>query len=121
MKRIVTALILIPLVAWVVLWANSWIFFAVLATVSCLCWYEYNEIAGSYGFGWLTMKVPLSREPFLFHGGSNQMNLADVLIQPKYDFAIVAMTNMGGRRADEALKALAGQLYKSFAPTHALE
>ena len=51
MKRIVTALILIPLVAWVVLWANSWIFFAVLATVSCLCWYEYNEIAGSYGFG----------------------------------------------------------------------
>ena len=77
--------------------------------------------AGSYGFGWLTMKVPLSREPFLFHGGSNQMNLADVLIQPKYDFAIVAMTNIGGRRADEALKALAGQLYKSFAPTHALE
>jgi hypothetical protein len=27
------------------------------------------------------------------------------------------MTNIGGRRADEALKALAGQLYKSFAPT----
>ena len=26
------------------------------------------------------------------------------------------MTNIGGRRADEALKALAGQLYKSFAP-----
>ena len=67
-------------------------------------------------FGWLTMKVPLSREPFLFHGGSNQMNLANVLIQPKYDFAIVAMTNIGGRRADEALKALAGQLYKKASP-----
>jgi CubicO group peptidase (beta-lactamase class C family) len=76
--------------------------------------------AGSYGFGWLTMKVPLSREPFLFHGGSNQMNLADVLIQPKYDFAIVAMTNVGGRRADEALKALAGELYKSFGPAEGL-
>lgn len=51
MKRILTALALIPIVAWVVLWANQWIFLAVLATVACLCWYEYNEIAGSYGFG----------------------------------------------------------------------
>src|SRR4051794_28588383 len=51
MKRILTALALIPIVAWVVLWSNQWIFLAVLATVACLCWYEYNEIAGSYGFG----------------------------------------------------------------------
>src|SRR4051794_16637324 len=51
MKRILTALALIPVVAWVVLWADWWIFLAVLATVSCLCWYEYNEIAGAYGFG----------------------------------------------------------------------
>ena len=51
MKRILTALILIPLVAWVVLWANSWIFLGVLMSVACLCWYEYNEIAGGYGFG----------------------------------------------------------------------
>src|SRR3954447_2198445 len=28
---------------------------------------------GSYGFGWLTIKVPFSPEPFLFHGGSNEM------------------------------------------------
>ena len=46
MKRILTALILIPIVAWVVLWANSWIFLAVLMSVACLCWHEYNEIAG---------------------------------------------------------------------------
>ena len=26
-------------------------FSGVLATVACLCWYEYNEIAGGYGFG----------------------------------------------------------------------
>jgi phosphatidate cytidylyltransferase len=51
MKRILTALVLIPTVAWVVLWANPWIFLAVLMTVACLCWHEYNEIAGAYGFG----------------------------------------------------------------------
>jgi len=44
------------------------------------------------------------------------MNLADILIQPNHDFGIVMMTNVGGRRADEALKALAADLYKSFGP-----
>ncbi len=51
MKRLLTALALIPAVAWVVLWAGNWIFLTVLAAVACLCWYEYNEIAGAYGFG----------------------------------------------------------------------
>jgi len=71
---------------------------------------------GAYGFGWLTIKTPISRDAFLFHGGSNQMNLADILIQPNHDFGIVMMTNVGGHRADEGLKALAGELYKSFGP-----
>jgi phosphatidate cytidylyltransferase len=51
MKRVLTALALIPAVAWVALWANSWIFLAVLATVACLCYREYNDIAAGYGFG----------------------------------------------------------------------
>jgi phosphatidate cytidylyltransferase len=51
MKRVLTALALIPLVTWVVLWAEWWIFLAVLAAVACLCYREYDEIAGSYGFG----------------------------------------------------------------------
>src|SRR5437773_10337274 len=51
MKRVLTALVLIPLVAWVVLAADPWIFLAVLATVACLCYREYDEIAGGYGFG----------------------------------------------------------------------
>ena len=51
MKRVLTALALIPTVAWVVLWADSWIFLAVLATVACLCYREYNDIAAGYGFG----------------------------------------------------------------------
>jgi hypothetical protein len=37
---------------------------------------------GSYGFGWVTLRAPLSREPLLFHGGSNEMNIADILLQP---------------------------------------
>ncbi len=51
MKRILTALALIPIVTWVVLFANQWVFLAVLAVAACLSWYEYNEIAGAYGFG----------------------------------------------------------------------
>ena len=51
MKRVLTALALIPIVGWVVLWANSWIFLAVLVTVACLCYREYNDIAAGYGFG----------------------------------------------------------------------
>jgi CubicO group peptidase (beta-lactamase class C family) len=71
---------------------------------------------GSYGFGWLTISVPFSREPLLFHGGSNEMNLAEIFVQPKQDFALVMMTNLGGRRADDALKELAAELYRSFGP-----
>lgn len=51
MKRILTALVLIPTVAYVVLAANIWVFLGVLATVACLCYREYNDIAAAYGFG----------------------------------------------------------------------
>src|SRR5579883_587441 len=51
MKRILTALALIPVVVSVVLWANAWIFLAVLFAVAYLCWREYDGIAAAYGFG----------------------------------------------------------------------
>jgi phosphatidate cytidylyltransferase len=51
MKRVLTALLLIPLVAWLVLAANQWIFLGVLTAVACLCYREYNDIAAAYGFG----------------------------------------------------------------------
>jgi phosphatidate cytidylyltransferase len=51
MKRILTALALIPLVVYVVLWANPWIFLAVLFAVAFLCYREYDGIAAAYGFG----------------------------------------------------------------------
>jgi len=51
MKRILTAAALIPIVVYVVVWANFWIFLAVLATVASLTYREYAALAGEYGFG----------------------------------------------------------------------
>ncbi|WP_158554815.1 serine hydrolase domain-containing protein [Methylovirgula sp. 4M-Z18] len=72
--------------------------------------------SGSYGLGWGTTSLPFSSEDFIFHGGSNGMNLAYIMMQPERDFAMVLMTNVGGTKADEALKALAGELYGRFKP-----
>ena len=51
MKRVLTALALVPIVVYVVLWANLWIFLAVLFSVAFLCYREYDAIAAAYGFG----------------------------------------------------------------------
>src|SRR5579864_1417002 len=51
MKRVFTAIALIPLIVYVVLWSNFWVFFAVLVLVACLCYREYNGIASAYGYG----------------------------------------------------------------------
>lgn len=51
MKRVLTAAALIPVVVWVVLWSNIWVFIGVVALVACLSYYEYNSVAGTYGFG----------------------------------------------------------------------
>lgn len=51
MRRILTALVLIPIVAYVVLGPIYYLFLAVLAAVACLCYREYDQIAAAYGFG----------------------------------------------------------------------
>ena len=51
MKRVLTAAALVPIAAYAVLWANSWIFLAILASVACLCYREYDGIAAGFGFG----------------------------------------------------------------------
>jgi phosphatidate cytidylyltransferase len=51
MKRILTALALIPVIAWVVVFAGFWPFLAVLTAVAFLCYSEYDTIAARYGFG----------------------------------------------------------------------
>lgn len=51
MRRVLTALALIPLTLWVVFLANWWVFAAVVAAIACLCFHEYRALAGAYGFG----------------------------------------------------------------------
>jgi CubicO group peptidase (beta-lactamase class C family) len=72
---------------------------------------------GGYGLGWGTVSLPFSPEPFIFHGGSNEMNLAYIMLQPRYDFAMVLATNLGGQKADTALRALTEELYRRFDPS----
>jgi phosphatidate cytidylyltransferase len=51
MKRVLTAAVLIPAVVYVVLWANLWVFLAVVFAAAFLCHREYDTIAAAYGFG----------------------------------------------------------------------
>lgn len=70
---------------------------------------------GKYAMGWGEKPVDWAPEPLIYHGGSNSKNLAHVWIEPKNDFAMVLLTNIGGTKADEALNTLAPVLYKNFA------
>jgi phosphatidate cytidylyltransferase len=51
MKRVLTAAALIPLVVYVTLWANYWVFAAAVVVAAILSYREYDAIAGAYGFG----------------------------------------------------------------------
>jgi phosphatidate cytidylyltransferase len=51
MRRLLTAAALIPVIVYVVLFADSWVFLGVVAAVACLCYREYSAIAASYAFG----------------------------------------------------------------------
>jgi CubicO group peptidase (beta-lactamase class C family) len=69
---------------------------------------------GGYALGWGELTVDWAPEPLLYHGGSNGKNLATVWVEPSRDFAIVSMTNIGGERADEGLRAVAAELYGRY-------
>lgn len=49
MKRVLTAAILAPLIAYVVLWARPAAFLVVLSAVALLCFYEYSALTSAYG------------------------------------------------------------------------
>jgi phosphatidate cytidylyltransferase len=51
MKRVLTALVLFPLVTYVVLWSPPWTVLAVTTLVALLCFYEYSGIAAAYQAG----------------------------------------------------------------------
>jgi len=74
---------------------------------------------GKYGLGWGEVSFTWSAEPFLFHGGSNQKNLAHVLVQPKQDFAMVVMANIANPETDKAFWALEEELYRKYGPAAA--
>jgi CubicO group peptidase (beta-lactamase class C family) len=74
---------------------------------------------GRYGLGWGELRLPFSTLPFVTHTGSNTMNLAFIMLQPAHDFAMVAMTNIGGTRADAGLREVVAKLYGSYGPERA--
>jgi phosphatidate cytidylyltransferase len=72
MKRVATALVLIPVVVWVVLAAPYWVFAAVVAAVGLLAYHEFHGIAAAQNIvpaGWPGMIAGLALlfapEPFL--------------------------------------------------------
>lgn len=70
---------------------------------------------GKYGLGWGQLDVDWAPVPLLYHGGSNGKNLAHIWVEPGRDFAMVVVTNISNKLANEALYALAPALYKKFA------
>jgi phosphatidate cytidylyltransferase len=51
MKRVLTALALVPIVLYVVVWSPPWAVLAVTAVVALLCYHEFAGIAATYGAG----------------------------------------------------------------------
>jgi len=49
MKRVVTALLLIPFFCYIALWAPQWAFLITIAAVALLCFREYSELAALHG------------------------------------------------------------------------
>ena len=69
---------------------------------------------GKYALGWGELIASWAPYPLLYHGGSNGMNLAHIWIDIKRDMAIVTATNIGGKKANEALFTLIGELYPKY-------
>ena len=70
---------------------------------------------GRYALGWGELTMDWAPYPLLYHGGSNNMNLAHIWLDPKRDFAIVVVSNIGGPKASAAFYVLAKELYMKFA------
>jgi phosphatidate cytidylyltransferase len=49
MKRILTALLLIPFFVYIVLWSPPWAFLATVAAVATLCFREYADLVAAHG------------------------------------------------------------------------
>jgi hypothetical protein len=70
---------------------------------------------GKYALGWGELSMGWAPEPLIYHGGSNEKNLAHIWVEPRRDVAMVLITNIGGSQAQAALFTLAPELYAKFA------
>jgi len=68
--------------------------------------------SGKYALGWGELNVEWAPYPLLYHGGSNGMNLAHIWLDTNRDLAMVILTNIGGKKAEGALRRLASELYR---------
>lgn len=73
------------------------------------------QIKRGYGLGWGVVEVDFARHPLLHHGGSNGKNLAHIWVDVKNDLAIVIATNIGGKKAEDAMAPLVRELYAKYA------
>ena len=69
---------------------------------------------GRYALGWGEVQMDWAPRPLLYHGGSNGMNVAHIWVDPVQDSAMVLMTNVGGPRAEDGLRAAAAELYRRY-------
>ncbi|MDQ2803506.1 MAG: beta-lactamase family protein [Pseudomonadota bacterium] len=69
-----------------------------------------------YALGWGIVTPSFSKDPFIFHGGSNSRNYAMILLQPQYDFAMVLVTNIVVPKIDNAFRDIGAELYAKYAP-----
>jgi CubicO group peptidase (beta-lactamase class C family) len=70
---------------------------------------------GKYALGWGEMNFDFSSNPIIFHGGSNGMNYAQILLDPKKDFAVVVLTNIAGPKANDGVNAIVKVLFEKYA------
>jgi phosphatidate cytidylyltransferase len=67
MKRLLTALVLIPTISYFVIWAPFWAFAIVLTAIAMLCYREYDTFVANHGIappGWIGYLVGLA----ILHG-----------------------------------------------------
>jgi CubicO group peptidase (beta-lactamase class C family) len=69
---------------------------------------------GGYAFGWSIEKLDWSDHDLLTHNGSNQFNLAKIVVDEELDLAIVVATNIGGPPAHDGVERVVAALYERF-------
>lgn len=74
------------------------------------------KFGGDYAAGWGVRKPDWSPVAYLYHGGSNGMNLSKAWLLPQQRFAIIAVTNQAGDAAESAMQELVRTLMERYQP-----